>query len=113
VGILIPANFSSSISAGRQGNLTIFYDPANGRALEGVSVIQGVADGFSQRIATQRLLVKNVTKADITPIGINQSPLGSEKESKAILAAGGPLSVLSPLLHVPRRVLLHGRRHRR
>jgi sodium transport system permease protein len=88
VGILIPANFSSSISAGRQGNLTIFYDPANGRALEGVTVIQGVADGFSQRIATQRLLVKNVTKADITPIGINQSPLGSEKESKAILAAG-------------------------
>lgn len=88
VGILIPADFSSSISSGRQGNLTIYYDPANGRAQEGVSVIQGVADGFSQRIATQRLQFKNVTKADITPIGINQLSVGSEKETKAILAAG-------------------------
>ncbi len=87
-GILIPADFSTSISAGRQGNLTIYYDPANGRALEGVSVIQGVVAGFSQGIATQRLHVKNVTNADITPIRIDQLSLGSEKESKAVLAAG-------------------------
>lgn len=87
VGVLIPAGFSSSISAGRQANLTIYFDPANGRAQVGFSIVQGVADGFSQRIATERLLVKNVTKADITPIGISQLPLGSENESKSILAA--------------------------
>jgi sodium transport system permease protein len=88
VGILIPAGFSASISAGRQGNLTIYYDPANGRAQEGVSVIQGVVAGVSQSIATQRLQVKNVTRADITPIGINRLSLGSQNETSSVLAAG-------------------------
>ena len=88
VGILIPTGFSASIAAGRQGNLTVYYDPANGRAQEGVSVIQGVVAGFSQSIATQRLQVKNVTKADITPIGINPLSLGSQKETASVLAAG-------------------------
>jgi sodium transport system permease protein len=88
VGILIPAGFSSSIAAGRQGNLSVYYDPANGRAQEGVSVLQGVVAGFSQSIAAQRLQVKNVTKADITPIGINQLSLGSQKETSSVLAAG-------------------------
>src|SRR5437870_8552188 len=49
VALLIPANFSSAIEKGAQANLTLYYDPSNGRAQQGLSIIRGVIGGISQQ----------------------------------------------------------------
>ena len=87
IGILIPINFSTSISRGGQSNVTLYYVPTNGRAQEGISIVTGIIAGASQQIASQRLQVKNITSADLVPIGIAQSPVGASANESQLLSA--------------------------
>jgi sodium transport system permease protein len=88
VGLVIPSNFSSSIAGGRQANVTLLYNPTNGRAQTGISIVTGVIDGISQHIAAQRLQVKDITNADLVPIGIAQTPVGSTNANQSQVIAG-------------------------
>jgi sodium transport system permease protein len=87
VGLVIPENFSVSITRGGQSNVTLFYVPTNGRAQEGVSIVNGIIAGISQNIASQRLQVKNITNADLNPIGVSQSPVGASESQSQLLSA--------------------------
>ena len=87
VGVLIPANFSVSIARGGQSNVTLYFVPTNGRAQEGIAVVDGIVAGMSQTIAGQRLQVKNITSADLNPIQISRSPIGANA-NQSVLAAG-------------------------
>jgi sodium transport system permease protein len=86
VGLVIPSNFSSSIARGGQANVTVYYVPTNGRAQEGISIATGIIAGISQHIATERLQVKNITSADLNPIGIEQSPVGASANPSQLVA---------------------------
>jgi sodium transport system permease protein len=88
VGLVIPTNYSASIAGGHQANVALLYNPTNGRAQEGISIVTGVIDGISQHIATQRLQVKNITGADLVPIGIDQTAVGSANTNRSQAIAG-------------------------
>jgi sodium transport system permease protein len=87
IAIVIPADFSSSIAAGGRVNMTIYYNPANGRALQGISIIEGVVTSVSQQITAQRLADKGVTTSDLNPIGLNANAVGKAQTASTILIA--------------------------
>ncbi len=88
IGMVIPSGFSDSIEAGRQANVTLYFQPTNGRAAQGVSVVRGVVAAMSQQIAVERLLVKNITSADLVPIGMVVTAVGSPSANPSQLLAG-------------------------
>jgi sodium transport system permease protein len=88
VALLIPSNFSSSVQKGAQANVTLYFDPTNGRVQQGLSIIRGVISGLSQQIAAQRLRVKGVTGADLNPVGIRQNAVGKITNQSLLIAAG-------------------------
>ncbi len=87
VGLTIPASFSSSMSGGGQVNLTLFYEQTNGRALQGVSIIDGVVTSLSQQISSARLAVKGVTGAELNPIGVITSQVGKSESASLLITA--------------------------
>ncbi len=87
VALTIPPGFSSSIGEGRQSNLTLYYDPANGRALQGISVIEGVVSSASQSISSSRLSGLGITDADLNPIGLSAEQVGKAQTASRILIA--------------------------
>jgi len=70
VAIEVPTNFTNAIQAGGQMNLTLYYDPANGRAQQGIAIIQGITSSFSQEVVAQRLASKGITKTQLNPVGL-------------------------------------------
>jgi sodium transport system permease protein len=84
---VIPTGFSSAIGAGGRANVTLYFDPGNGRAEIGVSLISGVLSNVSSRIATARLQEKGVTQADLSPIGIARAPVGKVESAGTTIAA--------------------------
>ncbi len=88
VAVLIPSNFSSSLQKGDQANVTLYFDPTNGRAQQGISIIHGVIGGLSQQIASERLRVKGVTGADLNPVGVEQNAVGKVTNQSVLIAAG-------------------------
>jgi sodium transport system permease protein len=87
VGVLIPSDFSSLIQRGAQANLTLYFDPTNGRADGGISIIRGVISSFSQPISSSRLQVKGVNRADLVPVGIEQTPVGKVTNESLLITA--------------------------
>jgi sodium transport system permease protein len=72
-GIVIPPDFTQKLNSGGQVNITLVYDATNTKALQAISIIQGVTGSISQQIASQRLAAKGVTKSDLIPIGLTTS----------------------------------------
>jgi len=87
VALTIPPGFSSSIAGGGQANLTLYYDPANGRALQGISVIDGVVTSVSQQISSSRLSGEGITSAELNPIGLSAEQVGKAQNASRILIA--------------------------
>jgi ABC-type Na+ efflux pump permease subunit len=87
VGLTIPASFSSSIDAGGQVNLTLYYEQTNGRALTGVSIIDGVITSLSQQISSTRLAAKGITSEELNPIGVSTSQVGKSESASLLLTA--------------------------
>lgn len=85
--ILIPANFSSSIMAGSQADISVYSNPSNSRAQIGVSVVENVVNGMSQEIAALRLQQKGVTQSDLNPILIAQTSVGRVTNPNLLFAA--------------------------
>jgi len=87
VVLVIPAAFSSAIASGGSANVTIYFDPNNGRAQTGASLISGVVGAVSQGIASSRLQQKGVTAADLSPIGVATTPIGKVQSAGTSIAA--------------------------
>jgi ABC-type Na+ efflux pump permease subunit len=87
VGLTIPTTFSSTIEGGGQANLTLYYEQINGRALQGVSIIDGVITSLSQQISSSRLAEKGVTNAELIPIGVSTSQVGKSESASLLITA--------------------------
>jgi ABC-type Na+ efflux pump permease subunit len=87
VGVLIPSGFSSSIQAGAGGNVTVLYDPANGRAAQGVALVSADVERLSQQAAASKLLSKGLSSSDLNPIGVNVDLVGKAQNSGLIYTA--------------------------
>jgi len=87
VGLTIPSDFSSSMSEGGRVNLTLFYEQTNGRALQGVTIIDGVVTSLSQQISSARLALKGVTNAELNPIGVVTSQVGKSESASLLITA--------------------------
>jgi ABC-type Na+ efflux pump permease subunit len=87
VGLTIPAGFSSSLEGGGQVNLTLYYEQTNGRALQGVSIIDGVVTSLSQQISSSRLAELGITNAELNPIGVNTSQVGKSESASLLITA--------------------------
>jgi ABC-type Na+ efflux pump permease subunit len=83
----IPGNFSSTIAGGSQANITIYFNPSNSRAVQGVSIIRGELTALSQQISSTRLSGKGVTRAELYPIGLNSTPVGRVTNQSLVFAA--------------------------
>ena len=84
---VIPAGFTSAINSGGRANVTLYFDPGNGRAAIGVSLISGVLAHVSNTIASARLQEKGVTQADLSPIGVARTPVGRVQSVGTTIAA--------------------------
>jgi ABC-type Na+ efflux pump permease subunit len=87
IGVLIPSGFSSSIQSGGRGNVTVLYDPANGRAAQGVALVSAVVERMSQQAAASKLLSKGVTSSDLNPIGVTVDLVGKAQNASLIFTA--------------------------
>lgn len=87
VGMVIPAGFSSTIGEGGQVNLTLYYEQTNGRALQGVSIMDGVIASISQQVSSSRLSALGVTDAELNPIGVVASQVGKSESASLLITA--------------------------
>ncbi len=87
IGVLIPSGFSSSIQSGTRGNVTVLYDPSNGRAAQGVALVSADVERISQQAAASKLLSKGVTSSDLNPIGVTVDLVGKAQSTGLIFTA--------------------------
>ena len=76
VGVLIPSTFSSSLDGGGTTNVTVLYNPGNGRAAQGVALVSAAVGALSQQAAAQRLASKGLSYADLHPISLSLGLVG-------------------------------------
>jgi ABC-type Na+ efflux pump permease subunit len=86
-GILIPTGFSSAIKSGGVQNVTVLYDPANGRAQQGVALISAIIGRLSQQVAISRLSSKGLTGSDLNPVDVSISAVGKVQNSTLVFTA--------------------------
>jgi sodium transport system permease protein len=87
VGVLIPSGFSSSIQSGAGGKVTVLYDPANGRAAQGVALVSADVGKLSQQAAASKLSSKGLSSADLNPIGMTVDLVGKAQSTGLILTS--------------------------
>jgi ABC-type Na+ efflux pump permease subunit len=87
VGVEIPLGFSANLQSGGQSNITVLYDPANGRAQQGVSLVSADVSKLSQEVAAMRLSSKGVRSSDLNPIGLSIDQVGKVQSSSLLVTA--------------------------
>lgn len=87
IGLIVPSGFGSTLNSGGRINLTVYFDPSNGRALQALQTIDVAVTSLSQQIASQRLAAKNVTQADLNPVGTALLPVAKAESTATQFAA--------------------------
>jgi len=87
IGFIVPVGFTSSIVGGGQVNLTLYYEQTNGRALTGISIIDGVVTSLSQQISSTKLAQQGVTSAELNPIALTTSEVGRSESASLLVTA--------------------------
>jgi ABC-type Na+ efflux pump permease subunit len=84
---VLPQGFSTAIDSGGRANVTLYFNPNNNRAEIGASLVSAVVSSVSDKIASERLQEKGVTKADLSPIGVQRTAVGKVENVGTTIAA--------------------------
>ncbi|HEU4620583.1 MAG TPA: ABC transporter permease [Burkholderiaceae bacterium] len=81
--IVIPADFSERLAAGGVLRVPIVHDANRSRSTASARAAEALVRGFSDEIATQRLLARGVAPALLSPVRVQSVDLGGSRGANA------------------------------